>query len=109
MKLAQGDLDGFVSLDAYLRDCLEEWTFSDGQLSAHSIALLNGCARSITKRFQLLDSEGHYYFGQFMRLARRILHGVDVGLAYQQGEQEMNKNLNWEQDFGDHFLISHYQ
>jgi hypothetical protein len=62
------DRDGFVLLDAYLRDCLEEWCASGGQLSARSIVLLDACARSITKRFRRLDGEGQSYFGQFRQL-----------------------------------------
>lgn len=62
------DRDRFVLLDAYLRDCLEEWCASGGQLPARSIVLLNDCALMITKRFRLLDGEGQWYFGQFRRL-----------------------------------------
>lgn len=80
-ELALADQDRFVLLDAYLRDCLEEWVASGGQLSLRSIVLLDDCARTITRRLQLLDGEGQYYFGQFRRLARRILRGVDVGQA----------------------------
>ncbi|WP_201381372.1 hypothetical protein [Ktedonobacter sp. SOSP1-52] len=70
-------------LDAYLRDCLEEWCASGGQLSARSIVLLDDCARSITRRFRLLDGEGQYYFGQSRRLARRVWRGVDMEQAYE--------------------------
>lgn len=67
--LAPTDRDRFVLLDAYLRDCLEEWCAFGGQLSARSVVLLEDCARTITKHYQLLDGEGQYYFGQFRRLA----------------------------------------
>lgn len=69
--LAPADLDCFVLLDAYLRDCLEEWCASGGQLSARFIALLYDCASTIPRHFMLLDGEGQSYFGQFRRLARR--------------------------------------
>jgi hypothetical protein len=36
-ELSSVDRDRFVLLDAYLRDCLEEWCVSGGQLSARSI------------------------------------------------------------------------
>src|SRR5712692_5216429 len=75
---ASVDRDCFVLLDAYLRGCMEEWWVSGGQLSARSIVLLDDCARTITKRFSLLNGEGQSYFGQFRKLARRILRGVDV-------------------------------
>ncbi|HEU5378018.1 MAG TPA: hypothetical protein VFV38_21565 [Ktedonobacteraceae bacterium] len=100
-ELALIDRDHFVLLDAYLRDCLEEWRVCDGQLSARSIVLLDDCARSITRRFRLLDSEGQYYFGQFRRLARRILRGVDVEQAYRQAEQEMDAELDWKHAFDE--------
>ena len=45
-------------LDVYLRDYLEEWCVSGGQLSVQSIALLKDCTRAITRRFRLLDGEG---------------------------------------------------
>lgn len=93
-ELAPVERDGFVLLDAYLRDSLEEWCASGGQLSARSIALLDTCARSITRHFRLLDCEGQYYFGQFRRLARRILRSVDVEQAYRQAEQEMDAELD---------------
>lgn len=83
-ELTPMDRDRFVLLDAYLRDCLEEWCASGGQLSARSVVLLADCARSITRRFGLLDGEGQYYFGQFRRLSRRILHGLDVDQAKQE-------------------------
>jgi hypothetical protein len=98
-KLAPVERDGFVLLDAYLRDCVEEWCASGDQLSARSMVLLDDCARSITRRFRLLDGEGQSYFGQFRRLARRILRGVDVEQAYRQAEQEMDVELNWEDAF----------
>lgn len=41
-ELAQEERDSFVLLDTYLRDCLEEWDASGGQLSARSIVLLDG-------------------------------------------------------------------
>jgi hypothetical protein len=91
-ELAPAERDQFVLLDAYLRDCLEEWYASGGQLSARFIVLLDDCTRSITRRFALLDGEGQYYFGQFRWLARRILRGIDV-------EQEMNVELDWEHSF----------
>lgn len=96
---APTDRDGFVLLDAYLRGCLEEWCASGGQLSACSIALLDDCARSITRCFQLLDGEGQCYFGQLRRLARRVLLGVDVVQAYLQAEQEMDGEFDWEHAF----------
>jgi len=77
-ELALADRDRFLLLDAYLRDCIEEWFASGGQLSTRSIVLLDDCARTITKRFSLLNGEGQSYFGQFRKLARRILRGVDV-------------------------------
>jgi hypothetical protein len=89
-ELAPRDRDGFVLLDTYLRGCLEEWITTDNQLSAHSIVLLDDCVRSITKRFQLLDSEGQYYFGQFRGLAKRILRNLDMNEASLRVEQEMN-------------------
>src|SRR5437879_803275 len=64
-----------------------------------SIVLLNDCTRSITRGFRLLDDEGQYYFGQFRRLARRILHGVDVDQTYRPTEQEMDAELDWESAF----------
>lgn len=88
-ELAPLDRNGFVLLDTYLCDCLEEWCASGGQLSPRTIVLLDDCAHTITKRFSLLDGEGQYYFGQFRRLARRILRGVDVDLAYRQAMQEL--------------------
>lgn len=88
--------DRFVLLAAYLRDCIEEWSTSGGQLSARSIALLDEYARSITRRFRQLDGEGQYYFGQFRRLARRILRGVDVDEARCLARQEMNAEHDWE-------------
>jgi hypothetical protein len=94
--LAPADRDRLVLLDAYLRDCVEEWVASDDQLSARSIILLDDCARTITKRFRLLDGEGQYYFGQFRRLARRILRGVDVNEAYRLARQEMDSECDWE-------------
>jgi hypothetical protein len=81
-ELASPDRDSFVLLDAYLRDCLEEWYASGGQLSARSMVLLDDCACIITRCFRLLDGEGQCYFGQFRRLARRILRGVGVEWAY---------------------------
>jgi hypothetical protein len=60
--LAVVERDRFMLLDAYLRDCLEEWCASGGQLSARSIVLLDDCARSITRRLRLLDGEGQCYF-----------------------------------------------
>lgn len=89
-EMAPTDRDHFVLLDAYLRDCLEEWCASGGQLSACSIVLLDDCARSITRRFRLLDGEGQSYFGQLRRLTRRILCGVDVNQACRQAKQEMD-------------------
>lgn len=100
--LAPADRDRFVLLDAYLRDCLEEWVASDGQLSARSVVLLDDCARSITRRFRLLDGEGQFYFGQFRKLAQRILRKVDVKQAYHQAEQELAAELNWEHTFDEH-------
>jgi hypothetical protein len=94
------DRDRFVLLDAYLRDCLEEWCASGGLLSACSIVLLDDCARTITRRFKLLDREGQSYFGRFRRLTRRILRDVDVDQAYQQAEQEMDAELDREDPFG---------
>ncbi|EFH85294.1 hypothetical protein [Ktedonobacter racemifer] len=82
-ELSSVDRDRFVLLDAYLRDCLEEWCVSGGQLSARSIVLLDDCTLTITRRFRLLDGEGQWYFGQFRRLARRILRGVDMEQAYE--------------------------
>jgi len=93
-ELAPVDRDGFVLLDAYLRSCVEEWVASGGQLSARSIVLLDDCARSITRRFRLLDGEGQSYFGQFRQLARRILRGVDVEQAYRQAKQDMDAELD---------------
>jgi hypothetical protein len=90
-----------VLLDAYLRDCIEEWFAANGQLSARSIVLLDDCARTITKRFSLLDGEGQFYFGQFRKLARRILRGIDVDQAHCQAEQEMAVDLDWEHAFDD--------
>lgn len=97
--LAPVDCDRFVLLDAYLRNCLDEWCASGGQLSACSVVLLDDCARSITKHFRLLDDEGQYYFGQFQRLARRILRGIDVEQAYRQAEQEMVAEFDWKHTF----------
>jgi hypothetical protein len=48
----------FMLLDAYLRDCLEEWCASGGPLSARSLMLLDDCTLTITRRFRLLDGEG---------------------------------------------------
>jgi len=93
-ELAPRDRDSFVLLDAHLRDCVEEWCACGGQLSACSIVLLDDCARSTTKRFRLLDGEWQYYFGQFRRLARRILRGIDVEQAHCQAAQEMNAELD---------------
>jgi hypothetical protein len=98
-ELSPTEHDHFVLLDAYLRGCLEEWCASDGQLSARSIVLLDDCARTIIKRFRLLDGEGQCYFGQFRRLARRILHRINVDQAYHQAEQEMDAELDWEHTF----------
>lgn len=95
------DRDRFVLLDAYLRACVEEWCASSGQLSTRSIALLDTCAQSITKRFRLLNGEGQYYFGQFRRLAQWILRGVDAEQVYRQAEQEMEAELDQEHDFGE--------
>ncbi|HZO75779.1 MAG TPA: hypothetical protein VFB60_26500 [Ktedonobacteraceae bacterium] len=69
-------------LDAYLRNCLEEWIASGGLLFARSIVLLDVSTRSITRLFQLLDS--CYFFGQFRRIVRRILGGVEMGKVYWQ-------------------------
>jgi hypothetical protein len=102
-ELAQEERDGFALLDAYLRDCVEEWSAPGDQLSARSIVLLDNCARTIPRRFRLLDGEGQYYFGQFRRLARRILRGVDVEQAYRQAEQEMAAELEWEHVFDESF------
>jgi hypothetical protein len=104
-ELAPVERDCFVLLDAYLRDCLEEWCESGGQLSAHSIVLLDDCARSITRRFRFLDGEGQYYFGQFRRLARRILRRVDVNEAHRQVEREMAVLLDEEYCFDEPFLV----
>jgi hypothetical protein len=93
------DRDSFVLLDAYLRGCLEEWFASGDQLSTRSIVLLDDCARTITRRFRLLDGEGQCYFGQFRRLARRILRGIDIAQAYRQVEQDMDAELDWEHAF----------
>lgn len=102
-ELTPMDRDGFVLLDAYLRTCLEEWYASGSQLSARSVVLLDDCARSVTKRFRLLDGEGQYYFGQFRLLARRILHSLDVDqakreLAADPGPANVfeNPNAEWE-------------
>src|SRR5258708_34556807 len=95
-ELAPVDRGGFVLLDAYLRGCVEEWCASGGQLSARSIVLLDDCAHAITRRFRLLDGEEQCYFGQFSRLARRILRGLDVEQAYCQAEQGMTTQLDWE-------------
>jgi hypothetical protein len=64
-----------------------------------SFVLLDACARTITRRFRLLDGEGQSYIGQFRRLAQRILRGVDVVQAYRQAEQEMDAELDWERAF----------
>jgi hypothetical protein len=48
--------DRFVLLDAYLHDCLEEWSTPSGQLSARSVVLLDACACTITRHFKLLVS-----------------------------------------------------
>lgn len=60
-ELAPLDRDRFVLLDTSLHDCLEEWCASGGQLSSRSVVLLDGCARSITKRFRLLNGEWQWY------------------------------------------------
>lgn len=83
-ELATQDRDLFVLLDTYLRDCIEEWFACNGQLSARSIVLLDDCTRTITKYFKLLEGESQYYFGQFKKLAKWILRGVDVGQAKQE-------------------------
>ncbi len=98
-ELAPVDRDSFVLLDAYLRGCLEEWFATGGQLSVRSIVLLDDCARSITRRFTLLDGEGQCYFGQFRRLAQRVLRGVDVEQAYRQAKQDMDTELDLERAF----------
>ena len=77
-ELAPVDRDCFMLLDAYLRGCIEEWFTSGGQLSARSVVLLDDCVRTLSKRFKLLGEEGQSYFGQYIRLARRILGSVDV-------------------------------
>ncbi len=59
--LAVVERDRFMLLDAYLRDCLDEWCASGGQISARSIVLLDDCTRTITRRFRLLDGEGQWY------------------------------------------------
>ena len=103
--LVTQDRDLFVLLDAYLRSCIEEWFARPGQLCARSIVLLDDCTRTITKYFKLLDGEGQYYFGQFKKLARRILRGVDVD----QAKQELATNLDWEtflSEVGDTFIAS---
>ncbi len=100
-ELAPRDRDVFVLLDAYLRGCVEEWLFSGGQLSERSIVLLDDCARSISRRFPLLDGEGQCYFGQFRQLARRILRNVDVEQVYRQVGQETNAELDWEHGFDE--------
>jgi hypothetical protein len=97
-ELDQDERDRFMLLDMYLRDCVEEWCASGGQLSARSIVLLDDCARAIVRRFGLLDGEGQSYFGQFRRLAWRILRSVDVEQAYRQAEQEMDAELDWEHE-----------
>lgn len=88
-ELTPMERDRFVLLDAYLRDCIEEWFTTGFRLSARSVVLLDDCVRTITKRFTLLDGEGQFYFGQYRSLARRILHGLDVDQAHRQAEQEM--------------------
>ncbi len=98
---ASVDRDCFVLLDAYLRGCMEEWWVSGGQLSARSIVLLDDCARTITKHFKLLNGEGQSYFGQFRKLARRILRDLNVDQAHCQAEQEMAADLDWEHFFDD--------
>jgi hypothetical protein len=98
-ELAPEDRDGFVLLDAYLRDCLEEWCISGGQLSARSIVLLDDYAGSITRRFRLLDGEGQYYFGQLRRLALRILRGLDVEQAHPFPVQADDAELDWGECF----------
>jgi hypothetical protein len=100
-ELAPVDRDGFVLLDAYLRDCLEEWVACSGQLSARSIVLLDDCVRSITRDFRRLDGEGQYYFGQFRRLARRILRSTNVERGYRQAEQEMGAEFGWGNAFDE--------
>ncbi len=100
-ELAQEERDSFVLLDTYLRDCLEEWCVSGGQLSARSIVLLDDCARTITRRFRLLDGEGQSYFGQFRKLARRILRDIDVDQAYRQAQQERAADLDLADFFED--------
>lgn len=104
-ELAPEDRDRFVLLDAYLRDCLEEWVLSDGQFSARSVVLLADCARSIARRWRLLDGEGQYYFGQFRRLARRILRGFDVNEAHRQVERQMAALLDEERCFDEPFAV----
>jgi hypothetical protein len=60
-ELDPADRDGFVLLDTYPRDCVEEWCASGGELSARFFVLLDDCAQTITRRFTLLDGEGQYY------------------------------------------------
>lgn len=100
-ELSPTDRDRFILLDAYLRDCLEEWCASGGHLSARSAVLLDDCARTITKRFTLLDGEGQHYFGQFRRLVRRILRGIDIAQAYRQAEQEIVTDPDLADFFGE--------
>jgi hypothetical protein len=95
-ELAPADRGCFVLLEAYLRDCVEEWCASGDQLSARSIVLFDDCARTITRRFPLLDGEGQSYFRWFRRLARQILRGIDMDQTYRQVEQEMTAELDWE-------------
>lgn len=93
-ELTPVDRDRFVLLDTYVRACVEEWCAPGGQLSACSIVLLDDCARSITRRFRLLDGEGQHYFGRFRRLVRQILHGVDMDEVYRQARQEIDTELD---------------
>jgi hypothetical protein len=51
----------FMLLGASLRDCLDEWCASGGQLSARSIVLLDDCIHTITRHFRLLNGEGQWY------------------------------------------------
>ena len=104
-EISPMERDRFVLLDAYLHGCLEEWCASGGQLSARSIVLLDDCARSITRRWQLLDGEGQYYFGQFRRLARRILRRVDANEAHRQIEREMAVLLDEERCLDKPFSV----
>jgi hypothetical protein len=58
------------------------------------MVLLDDCAHTITRRLKRLDGEEQCYFGQYRRLAQRILRGVDVEQAYWQTEQEMDAEMN---------------